>query len=84
MAGAAHGVQQGLAARARPRPQPGVGQPQAPGTSLGRRTGQGQAGTWAHMWAQLARAHDQTGQGCGELEAGSAVASLGMKRKLTQ
>jgi len=32
---------------------------------------------WARRWTWLSRAHDQEGQGCGELEIGPAGSWLG-------
>lgn len=37
----------------------------------------GQTGMWDCGWAHLSEAHDQAGQGCGELDPGPAVALLG-------
>ncbi|KAK4831651.1 hypothetical protein QYF61_018618 [Mycteria americana] len=53
----------------------GQPQPRAPGTSLGM--GPGWAKAWACGWAWLSGTHGQAGQGCGELQAGPAAASLG-------
>jgi len=79
------GSGQGLAARdhptapARSRAGGALGQPPPPasGSSLGMGMGWGQARTRARGWAWLSEAHGWAGQGCGELQTGPAVASLG-------
>ena len=68
-----------------PPPQPGAGQLGDTGAAAALSIGhfpedsvrRGWARTWARRWARLSRAHGWAGQGCGELETGPAVVSLG-------
>lgn len=51
--------------------QPGAGDQGAPPWEFG------QTRTWADAWAGVTGTHGQAGQGCGDLEPGTAAASLG-------